>query len=79
MHEHIANPDHLKTVFAFPYRGMKITITTAQHEQRWIFTAWVDYATGSAVAVPRAASRNEAIRRAKKWIHRQFDLGDRVN
>jgi len=72
MHEHIATPHYPAVVWAFPYRGMQIEITTTRHHDRQIYSAWVTYATGSAVAVPRADSREIAIARAKKWIHTHF-------
>jgi hypothetical protein len=69
---HIADPDYINPVLAFPYRGVRIEITTTQHQGRTAYTAWVDYATGSAVAVPKAESRNQAIWRAKAWVRRKF-------
>ncbi|MEO0349513.1 MAG: hypothetical protein AAF282_05620 [Cyanobacteria bacterium P01_A01_bin.15] len=69
---HIADPDYINTVFAFPYRGVTIQITSDTHLGTTIYTAWIDYATGSAVAVPKAYSRSEAIRRAKGWVIRKF-------
>ena len=69
---YIAEPDFINTVFAFPYRGLRIEITTTQHQGQTVYTAWVDYATGSAVAVPKAYSRKEAIWRAKSWVRRRF-------
>lgn len=69
---HIADPDYINTVFSFPYRGVKIQITSGTYLGAKIYTAWIDYATGSAVAVPKAYSRSEAIRRAKHWVLRKF-------
>ncbi|MBE9069387.1 hypothetical protein IQ260_22335 [Leptolyngbya cf. ectocarpi LEGE 11479] len=69
---HIADPDHIHTVLAFPYRGVTIQIASGTHLGVKIYTAWIDYATGSAVAVPKAYSRNEAIRRAKQWVLQKF-------
>lgn len=73
MHEHIAIPDYPDVIWAFAYRGMKIEITTCLHHDQKVYSAWVTYATGSAVAVPKAYSRESAIARAKKWIHTHFD------
>ena len=69
---HIADPDYINTVFSFPYRGMTIQITSGTYLGAKIYTAWVDYATGSAVAVPKAYSRSEAIRLAKSWVTKKF-------
>ena len=73
MHEHIATPHFPAVVLAFIYRGMQIEITASQHHNRQIYSAWVTYATGSAVAVPRADSRERAIALAKRWVNTHFD------
>lgn len=69
---HIADPDHINTVVAFPYRGVTIHITSGTHLGATIYTAWIDYSTGSAVAVPKAYTRSDAIKRAKQWVMRKF-------
>ena len=73
MHEHIATPHYPAVVWAFFYRNMKIEITTSEHNEQRVYSAWVTYETGSAVAVPVAYSREQAIARAKKWIQTQFN------
>jgi len=73
MHEHIATPHFPAVVLAFDYRGMQVEITTSYDQGRQVYSAWVGYPTGSAVAVPRADSREGAIARAKKWINTQFN------
>lgn len=73
MHEHIATPHYPAVAIAFSYRNMRIEITTTLHHQQQIYSAWVTYATGSAVAVPRAESREAAIAGAKKWIQTHFN------
>jgi hypothetical protein len=72
MHEHIATPDYPHTAIAFTYRGLEIEITTSLHQDEIIYSAWVNYAMGSAVAVPRASSKKAAIAQAKKWIQTHF-------
>lgn len=69
---HIADPDYINTVFSFPYHGVTIQITSSSHLGVKIYTAWVNYATGSAVAVPKAYSRSDAIKRAKQWVKQKF-------
>lgn len=71
---HIADPDYIKTVFSFPYHGVTIQITSSVHLEATVYTAWVDYATGSVVAVPKAYSCSEAIRRAKHWVVRTLNI-----
>ena len=65
MHEHIATPHYPAVVWAFSYRNMQIEITTTWHQDQQVYSAWVTYATGSAVAVPRADCREEAIAQDK--------------
>lgn len=72
MHEHIATPDYPNVIWAFTYRDMKIEITTSLYHEQMVYSAWVTYATGSAVAVPKAPTRGIAIAQAKKWIQTHF-------
>ncbi|MEL6246686.1 MAG: hypothetical protein AAFR15_01600 [Cyanobacteria bacterium J06627_15] len=69
---HIADPDAINVAMSFPYHGLRVQITTSQDNGLTVYSAWVDHATGSAVAVPMAYSRNEAITRAKTWVRRNF-------
>ncbi|MGC1307429.1 MAG: hypothetical protein WA885_09385 [Phormidesmis sp.] len=73
MHEHIAIPNYPNVMWAFTYRGMKIEVTTSQHHDQQVYSAWVTHDKGSAVAVPIAYSQERAIAKAKQWIHTQFD------
>ena len=73
MHEHIATPHYPKVVWAFTYREMKVEITTSLYHEQKVYSAWVTYATGSAVAVPKAPTREIAIAKAKKWIQTHFN------
>jgi hypothetical protein len=68
----ILEPDYPHVVFAFPYRGVKVEITQCDQDGINLYSAWVDYPQGSAVAVPKAYSRNDAIRRARRWVDQAF-------
>lgn len=68
----ILEPDYPHIVLAFPYRGVKIAIDQSDQEGIPVYAAWISYATGDAVAVPCAHTREEAIRRAKRWVDRRF-------
>lgn len=72
MHEHIATPDYPEVVLSFTYRSLRVEITTCLYQEQTVYSAWVTHATGSAVAVPVAQSREIAIARAKQWINTQF-------
>ncbi|MEL6261026.1 MAG: hypothetical protein AAFR12_08150 [Cyanobacteria bacterium J06626_6] len=76
MHEHIATPHYPAVIWAFTYRSMKIEITTSHYQEQQVYSAWVTYATGSAVAVPKASTRESAIAQAKRWIHKHFSWPD---
>ena len=69
----IIEPNYPNVVFAFPYRGLTIEIEQGTLDGHLIYAAWVDYASGSAVAVPKAWTREDAIRRAKRWVDRKFN------
>ena len=68
----IIEPDYPHVVFAFPYRGLTIEIEQSTLDDSLIYAAWVEYASGSAVAVPKAWTREDAIQRAKQWVDRKF-------
>ena len=72
MHEHIVTPNYPNVVWAFPYRGVQIELTTTMHHGQQIYSVWVTHEKGSAVAVPRADSRDYAIAAAKKWVNTHF-------
>lgn len=68
----IIDPDYPHVILTFIYRGCKIEISQDFHHGQTIYTAWVNYHQGCAVAVPCANSRNLAISKAKTWIQRKF-------
>ena len=70
---HIADPDSIRPILSFPHQGVRIQVTETWLHGQKVYTAWVDYAQGSAVAVPKACSRSEAMRRAKAWVKRKFE------
>lgn len=68
----IIDPHYPNIVLAFPYRGLNIEVEKSSSEGQIIYAAWVNYASGSAVAVPKAWTREDAIQRAKRWVDRRF-------
>ena len=68
----IIDPHYPHIVLAFPYRETTIEIEQAVIDDLTIYTAWVDYATGSAVAVPKAWTRADAMQKAKRWVDRKL-------
>ncbi len=72
---YIADPDFPHVVLGFYYRGCKITIDKGECNGQLTYAAWVDYETGSAVAVPFAFGRAEAMRKAKRWVDARLGSG----
>lgn len=70
----ILEPDYPHVILAFPYRGVTVEITHSEDDGISLYSAWVNYAQGSAVAVPKAYSRNDAIRRARRWVDQAFSI-----
>jgi hypothetical protein len=69
----IIDPHYPHIVLTCPYRHCTIELEQSVWHDVTTYTAWVNYETGSAVAVPKAWTRTDAIRRAKQWIDRNFD------
>lgn len=67
-----ANPDYPHIVLSFPYRGWTIEIDQGESEGQIAYTAWANYPTGCAVAVPCARSRSQVIQRAKRWVDQRI-------
>lgn len=69
----IIDPHYPHIVLTCPYRHCTIELEQSVWQDVTTYTAWVNYETGSAVAVPKAWTRTDAIKRAKQWIDRNFD------
>ena len=70
----IIDPDYPSIILTFPYRGCTIEISQDDEQGKTIYTAWVNYPQGCAVAVPCASSRPLAVKRAKRWIDSRFEF-----
>ncbi|MDA0673391.1 MAG: hypothetical protein O3C67_06755 [Cyanobacteria bacterium] len=68
----ILEPDYPHIVRSLPYRGLTIELDQSTLDGYPVYSAWVNYPTGSAMAVPKAWTPEEATRRAKRWIDRRF-------
>ncbi|MDB9493314.1 hypothetical protein PN441_15555 [Spirulina major CS-329] len=71
----IPDPDIVNVTLSFPYRGYMIQLAPGTWQGVRIYTAWVAYDWGDAIAVPKAWTREEAVRRARLWIDRRRSLG----
>ena len=69
----IADPDHLKIILSFSYRGYSVELDRKEENGQEIYSVWVSYSLGSTVAVPYASTSKAAIRKAKRWIDHRID------
>jgi hypothetical protein len=68
----IIDPHYPHIVLTFSYRTLTIEIEETAVDDLTLYAAWVNYDSGSAVAVPKAWTRADAIQRAKRWVDRKF-------
>lgn len=70
------DPHYPHIVLTFTYRDCKIEIEQDEDRvnQRYVYSVWVNYDQGCAIAVPTAMTRRDAIRRAKQWIDQRFSF-----
>ncbi|MGD1938248.1 MAG: hypothetical protein ACFCA4_11915 [Cyanophyceae cyanobacterium] len=68
-------PDFPHKVLSFPYRSWTLEITQGQVGDQIIFSVWASHKLGSAIAVPRADSREQAIRWGKRYVDKRLDPG----
>lgn len=61
-------PHYPQIILSFTYRDCKIEIDRDELDGHGIYSAWVNHKQGCAVAVPRATTSMDAIKRAKQWI-----------
>ncbi|MBE9045143.1 hypothetical protein IQ255_12140 [Pleurocapsales cyanobacterium LEGE 10410] len=66
------DPDYPNVILAFVYQDFEIKISRDRWQGQNIYTAWVDYSLGSAVAVPCAVTTKLAIRNAKRWVDQRI-------
>ena len=73
INEHIASPHYPRKIWIFQYRGVKVELTVTAVSNECVYSAWVDYDLGSAVAVPSACTQSAAIAQAKQWVDSHFN------
>ncbi|MBF2017995.1 MAG: hypothetical protein IGS23_22935 [Rivularia sp. T60_A2020_040] len=69
-------PHYPKILMSFTYREYKIEIERDnfnQQNKQDIYSAWVNYNGGYAVAVPYAVTPSEAISKSKQWIDERLN------
>lgn len=66
-------PDYPHIVLAFDYKGWKVEIDQGEMDGLATYAAWANYPLGCVVAVPYASSRQEAVKRAKRWIDKRIE------
>ena len=67
------NPDFPHKVLSFPYRTWTLEVTESRVDGEVVYSVWGNYEMGSAIAVPRASSRGQAIRRGKRYVDQRLN------
>ncbi|MEB3356097.1 MAG: hypothetical protein VKK04_05175 [Synechococcales bacterium] len=65
-------PDYPHIIWSFDYRGWRLQIDQGKLDGQILYSVWANHETGCAVAVPCALTREEAIRRAKRFVDRRL-------
>lgn len=68
----VLDPHYPQIVLSFHYRGFEVQIDRSLSEDGESYTAWANYSTGCAIAVPNARSRTHAVKQAKAWCDRRL-------
>jgi hypothetical protein len=68
----ILDPDYPHIVLSYTYRGARIELDQSELNGTPIYAAWASYTTGTALAVPKAWTRSDAIQRAQRWVDRKL-------
>ena len=55
-------------IWSFTYRGSRLDVDQSEDEGQVLYTVWANHNKGCAVAVPCALTREDAIRRAKRYV-----------
>ena len=66
------NPDFPRKVWSFPYRSWRLEVTQSQFENQIVYSVWASHDTGCAIAVPRAKTREQAIRWGKRYVDKRL-------
>jgi hypothetical protein len=64
----ILNPDYPHIVWSFTYRGWRLEVDQSAEDGQAMYAVWASHNGGCAVAVPCALTREDAVKRAKKYV-----------
>ena len=67
--------DYPTIVLSFTYRNFKLQLDQTDWQGNQVYSVWAHHAEGCAVAVPCAATRTEAVHRAKHWVDQRLVVG----
>ncbi|MEM9770982.1 MAG: hypothetical protein AAF889_05195 [Cyanobacteria bacterium P01_D01_bin.73] len=68
-------PDFPHKVLSFPYRSWTLEVTQGRLDDQPVFSVWASHDLGCAIAVPRANSREQAIRWGKRYVDKRLNPG----
>ncbi len=67
----ILNPDYPQIIWSFEYRGWRLELDRTEEDGQEVYAVWANHESGCAIAVPRALTKEDAIRRGKQYIERR--------
>lgn len=62
------SPDYPHIILSFDYRGWHLQLDRSEWDGQTTYSVWAHCQLVTAVAIPCAYSRSEAIKRAKQWV-----------
>lgn len=68
----ILNPDYPQIIWSFEYRGWTLDVDCTDTDGQEVYAVWANNDIGCAIAVPRATTKEEAIRRGKQYVDRRL-------
>ena len=71
------DPDFPRKVLSFSYRDWQLEVTRSLVADQVVYSVWASYDTGCAIAVPRAKTRDQAIRWGKRYVDKRLQPGGR--
>ena len=69
-----SDPDFPHVIWSFAYRGWQLEVDQSEDDGQILYAVWANHTTGCAVAVPAALTREEAIKRAKKYVDSRMKI-----
>ncbi|MBE7384796.1 MAG: hypothetical protein F6J95_025700 [Leptolyngbya sp. SIO1E4] len=69
-----SNPNFPQIIWSFTYRGWQLEVEQSEEDGQVLYAVWANHDAGCAVAVPCAFTREDAIKRAKKYVDARLQI-----